>query len=42
MSLWEMLVEGLVEDAPVEGPSDEDMAWYLEASYVDPMERVDW
>ena len=27
--------EALVWD----GPSDEDMAWYLEASYVDPAEQ---
>ena len=29
-------------EADWQGPSDEDMAWYLEATYVDPMERVDW
>lgn len=23
-------------------PSDEDMQWYMEQTYVDPMERVDW
>jgi hypothetical protein len=30
--------EALVWD----GPSDEDMAWYLEQTYVDPAERVDY
>lgn len=30
------------QEAAWEGPSDEDMAWYLEATYVDPAERVDW
>ena len=31
-----------MEDALTHVPSDEDMAWFLENSWVDPMERVDW
>jgi len=27
------------ESALAHTPSDEDMAWYMEASYVDPAER---
>jgi len=41
MGIFDLVVEGLVEDVDVwEGPSEEDMHWYWEQTYVDPAEAV--
>lgn len=40
MSIWDMIVEGLVEDV-VHSVPQEDMDWYLSNTYVDPAECVE-
>jgi hypothetical protein len=40
--MFELITEGIIpaDLDTVHVPSEEDMAWYLEATYVDPAERV--
>ena len=38
MSISDLVMEGLVDDVEWEGPSEEDLHWWHEQTWVDPAE----